>query len=482
MKKMAWSDTQGAAAVFLAVLFLNLSIRSLFYNFDGVACAIAVELSDFKHLVHGNHLAYGVLGWCFDKLWRFFGYQGQALLSLQVLDSVLGAAGAAVFSSLLRRTGRGEREALLGAAALAVCHAWWFWSLEAQVYMLGAFFAALAAREALSENPRPALVGLWHAGAILGHVGHLMALPAMVYVLTRKKGYREALPYLSSLFVAVAVPYVCAGLFAVRPQNIDELRLWLLGSAALTTDRSFLWHSVPLSAAIPAWLGMSLRIFTEFVGRSGFAWSAGVILAVLPLLAAARGAAEKSREAFFWLLWLAGYALLFIAWEPYTIVYRVSDLLALWALATLGLKALPPRLRLGALIAWTAAAFAFNLAYVVRPAADPANNPDLVEAEWTKISAPPEAWVLANGRGAVYIPYFAGRRPLNLRYFTEEKALHAKLDELSNSGQSVYVSGRTLLEEGLRAKLERYGRTPVAAAGPLTMFRIARGQQTRNRR
>ncbi|MCM2303686.1 MAG: hypothetical protein NDJ72_03235 [Elusimicrobia bacterium] len=474
MKKMSWSDGRSMAAIFIAVLLFNLSQRSLFYNFDGVACAIAVELSDFKHLVHGNHLAYGVVGWCFDKLWRMFGYQGQSVLVLQVLDSVLGAAGAAVFSSLLRRMGRGERESVLAAAALAVCHAWWFWSLEAQVYMLGALFAALAAREALSDKPRPALIGLWHAGAILGHVGHLMALPALLFVLTRKKGPREALPYLSSLFVAVAIPYLCAGLFAVQPSSFNELKLWLLGSAALTTDRSFLWHSVPLSQAVPAWAGMTLRVFTEFVGRQGFAWSAGVVLAVLPVLAAARGAAEKSREALFWLIWLAGYAALFIAWEPYTIVYRVSDLIALWALATLGLKALPARARLGALIAWTAAAFAFNLAYVVRPAADPANNPDLVEAEWTKTSAPPEAWVLVNGRGAVYVPYFAGRRPVNLRYFTEERALRAKLDELTRAGQAVYVSGRTLEEEGLRAKLERYGLKPAAASGNLTMHLVQR--------
>lgn len=474
MKKMSWTGGQATGAVFFAVLFLNLSVRSLFYNFDGVACAIAVELSDFKHLAHGNHLAYGVVGWGFDRLWRLFGFQGQALFSLQVLDSVLGAAGAAVFSSLLRRAGRGEREAVLGAAALAVSHAWWFWSLEAQVYMLGALFAALAAREALADHPRPGVLGIWHAGAILGHVGHLMALPALAYVLTRKKGRREVFPYLSSLFVAVAVPYICAGLFAVKPSSLNELRLWLLGSAALTTDRSFLWHSIPLSSAIPAWLGMSLRVFTEFVGRAGFAWTAGVVLAVLPLLAAARGAVEKSREALFWLLWLAGYAVLFIAWEPYTIVYRVGDLIALWALATMGLKALPARARLGGLIAWTAAAFAFNLVNVVRPAADPANNPDLVEAEWTKTAAPPEAWVLANGRGAVYIPYFAGRRPVNLRYLTGEKALHAKLDELAAAGQVVYASGRTLEEEGLRAKLERYGLKPAAARGNLTMHRVSR--------
>jgi hypothetical protein len=471
-----WSDARSMAAVFSAALLLNFSIRSLFFNFDGVACAIAVELSDFKHLVHGNHLAYGVVAWGFDRLWRIFGYGGQALLTLQALDSILGAAGAAVFSSLLRRLGRGERESLLGAAALAVSHAWWFWSLEAQVYMLGALFAALAAREALSDAPSPALAGLWHAGAVLGHVGHLMALPALAYILTRRKGRGRWIPYSTTLAVVLASAYLCAGLFAVRPASFVELKLWLLGSAALGVDRAFSWHSDTLASAVRAWSAMTLRIFAESVGRKGiFLWG-GVALGLLPLAAAARGGVGRTREAVFWMLWLAGYAVLFLAWEPYTIVYRVTDLLALWALATLGLQAMSPRPRQAALAAWTAAAFAFNLAFVVRPASVFANNPDLVEAAWTKASSPENAWVLANGRGAVYIPYFAGRRPVNLRYYAEESALFARLDAFAKAGEAVYVSGRTLEEEGLRAKLTRYGLEPAASEPALSMFRVRRAR------
>ena len=55
MKKMSWSDGQAMSCVFVATLLLNLSIRSLFYNFDGVACAIAVELSDSGEIFHGTH-------------------------------------------------------------------------------------------------------------------------------------------------------------------------------------------------------------------------------------------------------------------------------------------------------------------------------------------------------------------------------------------------------------------------------------------
>ncbi len=475
--KASWSDGKSMAAVFFAVLFLNLSIRSVFYNFDGIACAIAVELNDFKHLVHGNHLAYGFVGWCFDKIWRLFGYQGQALLSLQALDAVLGAAGAAVFSSLLRRMGRGEREAILGAAALAVSHAWWFWSLEAQVYMLGCLFACMAARESLSDQPRPATVGLWHALAILGHVGHVMAFPAYAYALTRKKGRGAVGPYMLFSFVAVTIPYLLAGYFAMQPSSFNDVKLWLLGSAALTDDRSFLWHSVPVGQALHAWSRMSFRVFTEFVGLKGLAWICGVVLAVLPIVAVARAVADRSREAKFWLLWLAGYALLFLAWEPFTIVYRVSDLIGLWALATLGLTALPSRWRLGLLSTWIVAAFAYNLHYTVLPASRFENNPDLVEAEWTKMSAPPEAWMLVNNRGVVYIPYFTARRPVNLRYLPEEKQLHARIDMLITAEQVVYVSGRTLEEPGVREKLERYGLKPAASAGPLTMFRVIRSKK-----
>lgn len=470
MKNAAFSKEKAwAGAVFAASLLLYLSVRSRFFNFDGVACAIAVDLSDFKHLVHGNHLAYGIVGWAFHALWRLLGYAGPSLYPLQVLDGLLGAAGAAAFCSLLIRLGRAPREAALTAAALAVSHAWWFWSLEAQVYMLGALFAALAAREALAEKPRPALVGLFHAGAVLGHAGHLMALPALAWALGSRRR-AELKPYAAALAATLALAYAAAGLLAVRPANPAELKLWLLGSAALGVERGFAWHGTPLAKGLFDWSRMSLRVFAEFVGRSGAAWALGVLLAALPLAAAASGARTLSREARFWLLWLAGYAALFLFWEPYTIVYRVTDLLPLWALASLGLARLKAPARAAALAAWTACALAYNLAFVVRPAADPAGNPDLADAEWVKEAAPKDAWVLTNGRGAVYIPYFAGRRPINLRYYDDEAALLARLDAHARAGETVVVSGRALEQKNLRERLERYGLSPLAERDGLGLY------------
>ena len=465
-------------AVFLGVLLLDLSVRSQFFNFDGIACAVAVELSDFKHLVHGNHLAYGLLSWLFDGLWRLLGYHGRAILPLQVLSSLLGAAGAAVFASILRRAGRSEREALLGAAALAVCQAWWFWSLEAQVYMLGALFAALAAREVLRESPRPAASGLWLALAVLGHVGHVMALPALAWGLTRAKGRRALLPAASVFAATVLAAYAAAGLLAVRPQNPEELRLWLLGSAALGGGRSFLWHSAPMVHALSSWSLMTLRIFCEFVGRQGPAWAAGMLLAAAPLVAACRGALLGGRPARFWLMWLAGYAALYLVWEPFTIVYRISDLLGFGALAWLGLDGLSARRRTTLLSVWIATAGIFNFTYVILPASSTASNEDLGESRLVAELTPENAWVLAWGRGEIYFPYFARRKPLSLRYVPNETALAERLDALAKRGEQVYATSRTLDLSGVRTALERHGLEKISEVEGLTLY-IIKGRASR---
>ena len=226
---------------------------------------------------------------------------------------------------------------------------------------------------------------------------------------------------------------------------------------------------------VPEWTATTLRIFIEFVDRKGLFLSVGVILALLPLVAAARAAVDRTRESTFWILWLAGYALLFLSWEPGTIVYRIPDLIALWALATLGLQTMPQRLRLGAMIAWTSAAFAFNLVFVVRPASTFANNPDLVEAIWTRPVPRKRLDSRQRSRRGLHL-LFRGTPP------GEPALLYGRSGAARTPRRSHEVRRsrvrelRTLEEEGLRAKLERYGLQPVASAPALSMFRVGRAK------
>ncbi|NNN07391.1 MAG: hypothetical protein HKL90_15980, partial [Elusimicrobia bacterium] len=306
------------------------------------------------------------------------------------------------------------------------------------------------------------------AAAALGHVGHIMAVPALLWILPRRRG--AAKNFLAALAGTLIAAYLVAGVFVVRPQNWNDVRLWLLGSAALNVDRSFSWHTAAPLAALAAWTRMTLRVFCDFDVASGALKAAGVLLALLPLASAARALRRGDRTSRFWLFWLAGYAALYLTWEPFTVVYRVSDLIGLWALALIGLDALPPTARVAALVAWIAAAAPYNWATQIRPNADPAGNADYVTALRVAEGTPEDAWIVVIGRDQVYVPYFARRRPLNLRYLPDEAALDSRLDALAAHGQSVYATDRALDESGRRVEFTRYGLEPSAAG----LYRVKR--------
>lgn len=477
------SDRRLSWLCFAATALFYLSFHSYFYNFDGVACAVAVELSDFKHLVHGNHLAYGVVGWAFWSLWRVLGYRGPAMLPLQALDSLLGAGAVAVFFSALRRARVGGPVAVACAAGLAVSHGFWLWSLEAQVYPLGLFFMAWALREALSDRPRPALLGFFHGAAILGHVGHLMFAPAALYALwKRAPGFKKALARYAGAGAATVLPaYLLAGALAVRPGTAAELRLWLLGSAALNHERAFAWHGSLGLVNLKEWGTMTLRLFSDLLwAPAGFrVLSAALALAALALAAcgalralkAPRRDGDRAYLAALCGLWLAAYAALYLSWEPHTMVYRLSDLLPLWLLAALALPASP----------WPAAALAcalglFNAFFGVGPRTVPQSNDDYQEAEWLSQTLPDDAVVVVTGQGQVYVPYFAHRRPLNLYYWELRlPELAAELDARRGRGEQVFVTSRTLARQGPEARrfFEVYGLSPVTTRGDDALYQVA---------
>lgn len=475
------AERELCASVFVAAALLYLAFPSSFYNFDGIACAIAVELPDLKNLAHGNHVAYGLLGLAFDRAWRLLGFRGAAIVPLSALNGLLGAATAAAFCSTLLRLRLPRGAAAACAAGLAVSQAFWFWSLEAQVYPLGMFFLMLAAREALADRPRPALVGAWQGCAMLGHVGHAMFAPAALYLVAReRKNPKAALTrYATALGCVVAAAYAAAALFFIRPRSLDELRLWLLGSAALKVDRSFTWYGGYSLANVYEWLRMSARVFCEPAGRA-----AGWLLSGSALAAAVWGAwrpeggrRDAARAAA---LWVAGYAVLFVAWQPYTVVYRVSDLPAFWLLISLAAARWPRGAAAAA--AWVAGAFAFNLATLVLPRADPANNAPLQEVLWVARATPEDSWVVATGMGQVYLPYFAHRRPLNMRYYEARlEALPARLDELGRAREPVFVTSTTLGGQAWDGTLRAYGLVEVGREGGVSLYRVKRTGSPRAR-
>ena len=172
-------------------------------------------------------------------------------------------------------------------------------------------------------------------------------------------------------------------------------------------------------------------------------------------------------------MWLTFYAALYLSWEPYTFVYRLSDLLPLWLLIALAFEGSSQAVP--ALATLAAALAVVNGVFGIAPKTVPASNPDYEEAVSLQTRVPSEAWVVVTSNGQVYVPYFAHRKPLNMRYWDQRlPALGDHLDQLARRGEGVYVTGRTLDQGGWRAWFEDYGLRPTSNEAIPWLYEVTR--------
>ena len=470
----------------VGVLLLYAAFPSYLHLFDGVACAIAVELGDFKHLVHGNHLLYGIVGYAFHRLLFLAGLKLPALWTLQVLDSLLGAAAAGLMASTLLRARFSRFTAAFCSLGMAVSYAYWKWSLEANVYLLGVVFLMLALREAVDDRPNPYALAFWHALAMLAHAANALFVPVALLALWRRRDSggdprSDTAKYLLTAAAWVCAVYVAAAVMWVQPETASDVKLWLMGSGALGPGRTWRWQGS--------------ETFLERV----YHWvlSSGKAVSVLPWLGAPLWAAAYI--AFFvsrgkgWLftlagwVWLYAYSALFMNWQPYNIIYRITDLPALWIMAAPvaeWLAATPrsssPRTAEAVRSQWRSllgaylcALFAVNLSFVILPDSRPENNAPLQEALWLKAATPENAWIAVENNGQVYVPYFSHRSPLNLHlYRGREAALVSRIREIQRDEGPVFVTGE-LLDQGWRQVFTSIGMSEAARSPKTVLYRVA---------
>ena len=148
---------------------------------------------------------------------------------------------------------------------MAVTAAFWVWSIEAQVYTLG-FLGLAWATYMLIEGRSPnkyLWVGMLHGLAILGHIMHVLWIVPALYWMQRdvKPLAPRVKPYLISLAATTILPYWIVIQGVVAPgRNHAHLMLWIRGSAGLTPDRSWGWHSAGLAGPW-IWLKSTLAVY-----------------------------------------------------------------------------------------------------------------------------------------------------------------------------------------------------------------------------
>lgn len=415
-------DAACLAGLFAASATLYLSFQSKVYVFEGLARALPIELGHWRTAVHGNYLAYGLVGGAFHRLLQACGLSPLAVVSLQTLDAFLGAAGLCVFYVIQRVLGAGRPAAAAWAAVLGLTQGYWMWSSEAENYVFSALllqllFLALAARLAGRRVPA-ALIGALHALAVTGHLVNIVFVLPAAFVVARTGSRRELASYAGAWLGGMAALYGAALAF-VRPPNPV---VWFLGSAA--SGQGVNLRDTWSVANLGVWLGTTGKALVADP------WRPAALVAAVVTTVKLRGLRGVRRDAALAAgLWLLGYAVVFTRWEPYTMVYRVTDLAPLVLLLSLAWPATAGAVLAGLLAVANGPGAAFR--------ADAANNPRLARMEFIRGATQEGDWVAGEGGDELYIPYFAQRRPLLLGRRRED--LEAGVASLLAAGQRVYL-------------------------------------------
>jgi hypothetical protein len=412
-----------------AALFF--SHPSCFWNFDGVACASALELGNPLFFFHSNHLLYGFLGFGFWKLVMLFTGPVRALPVLQVFTSLLASVGLAGLYRVLIRIGQDRLIALLSVCAVASTAVVWMWSIEVQVYPL-ALLGLAWATDALFQNDSPARArntGLWHALAILGHLATVLWVVPAVYWFwsepgrTTDKKRRTIITYLLWTGTPVLLAYACVLGRVVLPSHHAWASpwVWLEGSAGLTTDRHWRWHGY-------GWRGPAIWTMTTLRFFWGSLWpyaQQAVTGKVWGLTALSIGGwvgflglslrSSQKRTLWFCGAWLAAFGLFFWTWEPQTECYRLTDAIPLAVLLALGASYIPQRV-----IAWSALAVlvistvAVNATTRIVPMANSDLNAAYAQVRMLEQRTPPNTLYFSSGGPPwIYLLYFTGRNAWN---------------------------------------------------------------------
>jgi hypothetical protein len=381
--------------IFLAVLSVYVSLRTMNYYWDGIGISYDIEHADAKSLslFHQNHLLYGPLG---EAAWRAavrIVPGARSLDTLQVLNAIFGAAAVAVFFRALLSTFRSTYVALCLALGLAFSATWWKFSTDADSYIPSAFFVIVALFAALpGKRARPVMLGCIHAFGMLLHQLAALFAPVLILALwhqqakqTRPRRVAGIARYAFTA-AAITISFYSAAFAAISPTfSFPEVLRWV---TSYSNDVSFsftLGKNLVTSVAgnMKLFLGGRLPlIWTVWNPRTALTAAALIGLTAVLLMrlrtsdtlkiddpasyAARAGLVRMS------ILWVGIYCAFLLVWLPHNTFYRLFYLPALLLLAGTFLASTPERrFRLACAVA---VMFLWNLGFHIYPYAQAQSN------------------------------------------------------------------------------------------------------------
>ena len=403
-------------AVFAAALLIYSLTLTQVHTFDAYSYAAAVQTKPWRETFHPHHLAYGPVGALAYGGARWLGYDGMALLPLQLVNVLAGAAGVAWWVAILRRISGRADVALLGGGLLGAAYAWWYYAVEVEVYTLAALLllGGCAVLLRLLHQPLHGRDWLWlgglHSGAILFHQTNVLwTLPVLV-------GWRlAAWPATTSIsqrwrllgrYIAVNMLVVGGAYGAVMAssgfRSWAQVRAWLFEYAA-----TGFWGG-PISGETVRRLLDGWRFTLAGVGG-------GLMLLVLAglIVAVARPLMQRwRRETLVALAWIGSYTLFFGWWEADNIEFWIATLPPLTLLVVLAATCYTGRMRrvVQITLGLVVAVLLGQNGLAIARRGDPTSDADRqIVTALAAAGAPEDLYLVPNGLQELYLRYEFGR-------------------------------------------------------------------------
>lgn len=467
--------------LFLGMLLLYLATLTDVHTFDALSYASGVDLKPWTEMFHPHHLAYGPLGILALKVAQAAGYEGRAAVPLQVVNAVAGALGVALFFTTVRRVTQRIDLALVAALLLGSAYAYWYYSIEIEVYTIATLFLLICLELVIRQFGAPSrgrmlALGLVQGGAILFHQTNLLfCVPLVVGLLIpvrdtagpahlapvrdRLKGWWI---YALALGLCVALPYLFVGIVVSGFRSPDQFMAWMTEYARTG------WWGGPITGKKWSDLGTGVA---ETLAQPGGAllW---LLLAGLLLLHLRRIAAGPRPLLAVLLSWLLIYGGFFLWWEPNNIEFWIASLppaLLLLALALRGERRWAPGVWIALAVAGTA--LGINYDSITRRGDSRTDLQRTIVSVLGRHSGPADLLLVPDGLIELYLPYYEERYnylSLNaLLYATSGNwdaacaQLRQRIDSSLHAGAAVFIADEVLNPPRLLLERHRFNAEQV---------------------
>ena len=331
--------------IFLFFAALYLLTPTADYFWDGITFALQIEKvangeRGISLLFHQSHLLYNIFGYLLYQIAHLLGWQVRALDLLQVVNSLLGAAGVAITFMISHRLTKNLYAAAIGACFLGVSVTWWKLSTDCDAYVLSTTLLLLCLLNLTGRKPRWYAVALALALAMLMHeLASLFTLAAVAFVwqndVIREKRKFALLMTGLAWGIAVGAYYVSAATLFKLTHPFDVIRWATTNPSLITPERNPLpGLLITPRTNIDLLLGHSFTLFRQEAGvliwsfvlafallLALFIWKALLGNRLTGFLTTLRPSAFKTDDRFKRLLlclaiWVVPYNILLCFFEP----------------------------------------------------------------------------------------------------------------------------------------------------------------------